>query len=216
MKNGLDVARINWWAVICWPSSQARVKSEKSLSSLEALRADPAFSWKLFHFRQSFSELLIFRHRRLTTFWISHLMIISNIKDKSLNNHIYAFNPLLIGCKLNVMQMNGWSLQFCKWATRLHFSTNGATLNCLTREEQICNIYIKGGFCYLIGKRSATPPPAAILAGHGVRIFRPRLWSNVATVTSLFCSCDCGLKMYIIVQLNTFIKIQCIWKIQFK
>ena len=59
MKNGLDEAKTVLWTSICWPSSQARVTSAKSLSSRNSLKAIVIFSLKSFHWRQSFSEEFI-------------------------------------------------------------------------------------------------------------------------------------------------------------
>ena len=60
MKSGLKVAKTTLCAPICWPSSQAKVTSVNSLSILSSLKPDKMFSWKSFHFKQSFSELIMF------------------------------------------------------------------------------------------------------------------------------------------------------------
>ena len=57
-KKGLDAASITLCASTCWPSSQARVTSVKSLSCLRLPNAVLTFSWKSFHFRQSFSDIM--------------------------------------------------------------------------------------------------------------------------------------------------------------
>ena len=59
MKNGLVEAKTVLWTSMFWPSSQARVTSVKSLSSLSALNENVMFSLKSFHWRHSFSEELI-------------------------------------------------------------------------------------------------------------------------------------------------------------
>ena len=48
--------RTTLWASTCWPSSQARVTSVNSFSSLRSLKAEVRFSWKSFHCRHSFSS----------------------------------------------------------------------------------------------------------------------------------------------------------------
>ena len=60
-KNGLDATKITLWASNCWPSSQAKVTSEKSLSPSRFPKAVATFSWKSFHFRHSFSDIFKFR-----------------------------------------------------------------------------------------------------------------------------------------------------------
>ena len=55
--DGLEAAKITLCASI-WPSSQARVTSVNSLSSLRRPKALLTFSLKSFHFRQSFSDIL--------------------------------------------------------------------------------------------------------------------------------------------------------------
>ena len=57
-KNRLELARITLWASNCLPSSQARVTSAKSLSSLRIPNALVAFSLKSFHCKQSFSDIV--------------------------------------------------------------------------------------------------------------------------------------------------------------
>ena len=54
---------------ICWPSSQARVTSTNSFCSLRLQNAVLTFSWKSFHFRQSFSDMLNQAER--TLWWLS-------------------------------------------------------------------------------------------------------------------------------------------------
>ena len=58
-KIGLKVARRILCASNCWPSSEARVTSEKSLCCLKLSNTVFTFSWKSFHFRQSFSFILL-------------------------------------------------------------------------------------------------------------------------------------------------------------
>ena len=55
---GLGAARITLCASTCWPSSQARVTSVKSLSFLNFPKVFLTLSWKSFHWRQSFSDIL--------------------------------------------------------------------------------------------------------------------------------------------------------------
>ena len=57
-KNGLEAAKITLWASTCFPSSQARVTSAKSASSLRFPNAPMTFSLKSFHCRQSFSDIV--------------------------------------------------------------------------------------------------------------------------------------------------------------
>ena len=56
MKNGLDEAKTVLWAAICWPSSQARVTSVKSLSFLNSLKKEVVTQIKAIDGGQSFSE----------------------------------------------------------------------------------------------------------------------------------------------------------------
>ena len=58
-KIGLKVARRILCASNCWPSSQARGISEKSLFCLKLSSTVLTFSWKSFHLRQSFSFILL-------------------------------------------------------------------------------------------------------------------------------------------------------------
>ena len=48
--------RTTLWASTCWPSSQARVTSVNSLSSLSSPKAELIFRRKSFHCKQSFSS----------------------------------------------------------------------------------------------------------------------------------------------------------------
>ena len=57
LKSGLNDVKTTLCASTCFPSSQARVTSVNSFSRLKSLKPDKMFSWKSFHFRQSFSEL---------------------------------------------------------------------------------------------------------------------------------------------------------------
>ena len=57
-KNGLEEANITLWASTCCPSSQTKVTSLKSLSSLKFPNALLILSWKSFHWRHSFSDIL--------------------------------------------------------------------------------------------------------------------------------------------------------------
>ena len=60
-KKGLDDMRTTLWASTCWPSSQARVTSVKSLSSFSFPKAEQILSRKSFHCKNSFSsDLCIF------------------------------------------------------------------------------------------------------------------------------------------------------------
>ena len=59
MKNGLAEANTTLCASICCPSSQARVTSVNSLSSLSSLNEEVIFSLKSFHWRHSFSTPVI-------------------------------------------------------------------------------------------------------------------------------------------------------------
>ena len=103
---GVDVmipvpAKITFCASTSWPSSQARVTSAKSLSSLKFPKAILMLSWKSFHWRQSFSDILngwdgIYcgywcRHRskdcskahhlpsRASTFWVGRVIPKNNL-----------------------------------------------------------------------------------------------------------------------------------------
>ena len=60
--SGLE-ARITLWASICWPSSEARVTSANSLSSLRLPNAMFKFSWKSSHLRRSFWDMAQFSTR---------------------------------------------------------------------------------------------------------------------------------------------------------
>ena len=57
-KKGLEFARITLWASTCFPSSQARVTSVKSSSSLRLPNVFTTFSLKSFHCRHSFSDIV--------------------------------------------------------------------------------------------------------------------------------------------------------------
>ena len=61
LKTGLDDAKTTLWASTLCPSPQTRVTSIKSESPLRSLKDDVAVSLKLFHWRQSFSELVILK-----------------------------------------------------------------------------------------------------------------------------------------------------------
>ena len=55
LKNGEHAERISLWAWTSSWSSQARVTSNNSSSSLSWLNASPRFLWKSFHCRQNLS-----------------------------------------------------------------------------------------------------------------------------------------------------------------
>ena len=59
MKNGLDAARMTLWASTRLPSSQTRVTSRRSLSSLSFPKDEFTPALKSFHCRQSFSEVFM-------------------------------------------------------------------------------------------------------------------------------------------------------------
>ena len=59
LKNGLDEANTNLWALICRPSSQTRVTSANPLSFLNSLNEEVIISLKSFRWGQSFSEVAI-------------------------------------------------------------------------------------------------------------------------------------------------------------
>ena len=73
MKNGLDDTKTTLCASICSPSSQARVTSVNSPSSLSSLNEVVIFSLKSFHWRQSLSEEFIMKGKmelsENTWFW---------------------------------------------------------------------------------------------------------------------------------------------------
>ena len=55
-KKELAEAKITLWTSNCWPSSQARVTSVKSLSSLRSWKAEQTLLLKLLHWRENFSD----------------------------------------------------------------------------------------------------------------------------------------------------------------
>ena len=78
LKNGLEEAKITLCASICWPSSHARVTSVNSLSPLRSAKEALMFSLKLFHWRQSFSELNMTESELWFDFVIYHALFILN------------------------------------------------------------------------------------------------------------------------------------------
>ena len=81
LKRGLEVVKTTLWAPVCSPSSQAKVTSVNSLSFLSSLKPDNVFSWKSFHFKQSFSELIILANLALKT--RNRLMVTTEWGDES-------------------------------------------------------------------------------------------------------------------------------------
>ena len=76
-KSGLQEANTTLWASTCWPSSQTRVTSLKSRSSLSFPNAPLIFSWNSFHWRQSFSDILqgwLRNTNTILSYSINHLM----------------------------------------------------------------------------------------------------------------------------------------------
>ena len=83
LKNGLEEARMTLWASTCWPSSQARVTSVKSLSPLKSPKEEITLFLKSFHCRQSFSELSIFCVK--TSNWVLSLPVVNAVSSPPLS-----------------------------------------------------------------------------------------------------------------------------------
>ena len=92
LKRGLEVAKTTLWAPVCSPSSQAKVTSVNSSSLLSSLKLDKMFSWKSFHFKQSFSEFIFLAS---LPSWILINYLICLLGPSSGSRHLFGHFILL-------------------------------------------------------------------------------------------------------------------------
>ena len=86
-RKGLELASITLWASTCLPSSQTRVTSAKSFSSLRFPNEPMTLSLKSFHCKQSFSDIMRQWKSQWSTdlyewqYWEFGTLLVSNLDE---------------------------------------------------------------------------------------------------------------------------------------
>ena len=109
--------RTTLWTSTCWPSSQARVTSVNSLSSLRSLKAEVRFVWKSFHCKHSFSSELcgIFFNYWQTdprTCWLTGVTARRCNRKMCLSRKEWPYGGSMLG--------DIWELTHLAWHKKMH------------------------------------------------------------------------------------------------